>query len=155
MTWFTLPLVHSIFLRPDISTTSDTPSFHQVLRILKQQIDAELPVNEETLEIIDVARSFLIDREYRLINARKNAIEGKKSAIKGGGVSTTANISAATPVQLTPSSSYDPFKRNDAKRRSLTTSFSNMFRRPSSGGKSFVLFAYLWSATFFFRFGVT
>jgi hypothetical protein len=131
-------------LRHDIATTSDTPSFHQVLRILKQQIDAELPVNEETLEIIDWSRSFLIDREYRLINARKNAIEGKKSALKSpGGVTTMANISAATPIQATPSSSYDPFKRNDVKRRSLTSSISSMFRRPSSGGE----FAGFWVVT--------
>lgn len=30
LAWYPLPLTHSIILRPDIPTTSDTPSFHQV-----------------------------------------------------------------------------------------------------------------------------
>lgn len=118
-------------MRPDIPSTSETPSFYQVLKILKQQIDAELPVNEEALEVVDHSRSQLIEREFRLINVRKNAIEISSSS--------TSNISASTPVQLTPSSSYDPFKRNDSKRRSITNSFSNIFRRPSSAGMSTLL----------------
>lgn len=131
--WFPLPLIHAIILRPDIPTTSDTPSFHQVLKILKQQIDAELIVSEEILEVIDVARSFLIDREFRLVNARKNAIEAVKFSRNG------FNSNQASP-QLTPSSSYDPFKRSDSKRKSITTSFSNMFRRPSLAG-NFLIFS--------------
>lgn len=113
-----------------------------MLRILKQQIDAEIPTNEKSLEFIDVARSFLVDREFRLINIRRNAIEASKNTGNRNGQinssynqTTTANLSAGSPVQLTPSSSYDPFKRGDSKRRSLTSSFSNIFRRPSSAGK--------------------
>lgn len=110
-------------------------------------MDAELPVNEDSLELIDNARALLMDREFRLVNVRKNAIEAipnKQQQLNGGGSSSsggygqqpsTANLSATTPVQLTPSSSYDPFKRNDNKRRSITNSFSNMFRRPSAAGK--------------------
>ncbi|CAD7081204.1 unnamed protein product [Hermetia illucens] len=130
--WYPLPLIHSILLRPDIATTSDTPSFHQVLRILKQQIDAELPVTEDSLEIIDVARSFLVDREFRLLNARKNAVESSKNPGKNGSSynqTTYANISATTPPQLTPSSSYDPFRRSDPKRKSFSQSLANVFRR--------------------------
>lgn len=132
---YPLPLTQSVLLRPDIVTTSDTPSFHQVLRILKQQIDAELPVTEDSLEIIDVARSYLIDREFRLINARKVVTD---SGIKNGQrnslqpTSTFANISSSSPVQVTPSSSYDPFRRSDNKRKSFTTSISNMFGRKSN-----------------------
>lgn len=126
---YPLPLIQSILLRPDIPSTTETPSFYQVLKILKQQIDAELPVNEEALEVIDHSRSQLIEREFRLMNVRKNAIEISSSS--------TSNISASTPVQLTPSSSYDPFKRNDNKRRSITNSFSSIFRRPSSAGMYF------------------
>ncbi|XP_053690260.1 FHIP family protein AAEL005291 isoform X2 [Sabethes cyaneus] len=148
LAWFPLPLLHSILLRPDIPTTSDTPSFHQVLKILKQQIDAELPECEESLEIVDVARSFLVDREFRLINMRKNAIEsstggssklvynGAGSSLTGGSgsYSMTSSLSQTTPMQLTPSSSYDPFKRNDTKRKSIGNSFSGFFRRPASSG---------------------
>nr|XP_029721101.1 UPF0518 protein AAEL005291 isoform X2 [Aedes albopictus] len=146
LAWFPLPLLHSILLRPDIPTTSDTPSFHQVLKILKQQIDAELPDCDESLEIVDVARSFLVDREFRLINMRKNAIESNPNSSKllllsggagaSGAVSMTSNLSQTTPMQLTPSSSYDPFKRNDTKRKSISNSFSSIFRRPGSSASS-------------------
>ena len=84
LAWFPLPLIHSLLLRPDIVITSDTPSFHQILRILKQQIDAELPSTEDSMEIIDVARSLLIDREFRLMNSRKNTMETSKNPSKNG-----------------------------------------------------------------------
>lgn len=142
LAWFPLPLIHAIILRPDIPTTTDTPSFYQVLKILKQQIDAELIVTEEILEVIDVARSFLIDREFRLVNARKNAMEAVKFNRNG------FNTNQTSSPQLTPSSSYDPFKRSDSKRKSITTSFSNIFRRPSLAGKNFFLFL-LTKITFF------
>uniref|UniRef100_A0A1I8M832 FHF complex subunit HOOK-interacting protein C-terminal domain-containing protein n=1 Tax=Musca domestica TaxID=7370 RepID=A0A1I8M832_MUSDO len=134
---YPLPLIHSILLRPDIVITTDTPSFHQVLRILKQQIDAELPVVEDSLEIIDVARSYLIDREFRLMNARKATENSPLHVAKTLSApqqqqSTYAHLSASSPVQVTPSSSYDPFKRNDAKRKSISKSFTSMFSRKSS-----------------------
>ncbi|KAH8250698.1 hypothetical protein KR038_008036 [Drosophila bunnanda] len=146
LAWYPLPLIHSLLLRSDIAITSDTPSFHQVLRILKQQIDAELPVTEDSLEIIDVARSSLIDREFRLANARKGN-EGsplhqhnqqQQSATNPGqsqGLlrSAYATLSAATPVQATPTSAYDPFKRADNKRRSISKSITSMFSRKSAG----------------------
>lgn len=130
-----MPLLHSILLRPDIVITSDTPSFHQVLRILKQQIDAELPVVEDSLEIIDVARSYLIDREFRLMNARKASESSPLHVAKSmtSQQSTYAHLSAASPVQVTPSSSYDPFRRNDTKRKSISKSITSMFSRKSNG----------------------
>lgn len=155
LAWYPLPLTHSILLRPDIPTTSDTPSFHQVnsqpvlfkaylsvcficlqlLKILKQQIDAELPVSEDSLELVDVGRFDLVEREFRLVNTRKNAVEGMtKSPARNGFASysqtSTANISATTPPQLTASSSYDPFRRGETKRKSITSSFSSIFKRP-------------------------
>nr|XP_036224862.1 UPF0518 protein GJ17503 isoform X3 [Bactrocera oleae]XP_036224863.1 UPF0518 protein GJ17503 isoform X3 [Bactrocera oleae] len=144
---YPLPLVHSILLRPDIVITSDTPSFHQMLRILKQQIDAELPMCEDSLEIVDVARSYLIDREFRLINARKasdnspvhiakNTLPPQHQQQRLGQQTTFANISSASPVQVTPSSSYDPFRRNDNKRKSISKSITNMFSRKASGGST-------------------
>ncbi|XP_058466827.1 FHIP family protein AAEL005291 isoform X3 [Malaya genurostris] len=141
LAWFPLPLLHSILLRPDIPTTSDTPSFHQVLKILKQQIDAELSDCDESLEIVDVARSFLVDREFQLINMRKNAIESNTGSklplsVTVASVPMTSSMSQTTPMQLTPSSSYDPFKRNDLKRKSISNSFSGFFRRPGSSGGS-------------------
>ena len=128
------------------------------MKILKQQIDAELAVSEESLEVVDLGRSDLVEREFRLVNVRKNAVEGAtKSPSKNGFTSynqtTTANISSTTPPQLTASSSYDPFKRGDTKRKSLTTSFSNMFKRPSSTsstGKEFS-FNILWLQLKFYK----
>lgn len=135
MAWYPLPLVHSILMRPDIPMTSDTPSLHQVLKILKQQIDAELPICEESLEHIDAGRTNLIEREFRLVNARNNnAFEiTKNPGANGIKYSQASNTSSTTPPQLTPSSSYDPFKRAEAKRKSIKTSFKDIFRRPSSG----------------------
>ncbi|SPP82254.1 UPF0518 protein GL19323 isoform X3 [Drosophila guanche] len=148
LAWYPLPLIHSLLLRSDIAITSDTPSFHQVLRILKQQIDAELPVTEDSLEIIDVARSSLIDREFRLVNARKGnensplhynqhqqpqtTSSQQQQQQQGQQRSAYATLSAATPVQATPSSAYDPFKRSDNKRKSISKSISSMFSRRST-----------------------
>ncbi|XP_068144021.1 FHIP family protein GK23746 isoform X1 [Drosophila tropicalis] len=152
LAWYPLPLIHSLLLRSDIVITSDTPSFHQVLRILKQQIDAELPVTEDSLEIIDVARSSLIDREFRLVNARKgneNSPLHQQQSLQhshhlqplptqqqtGAGVqqrSAYATLSAATPVQATPFSAYDPFKRSNNSRRSISKSITSMFSRKST-----------------------
>ncbi|XP_055907885.1 FHIP family protein GJ17503 isoform X2 [Eupeodes corollae] len=149
---YPLPLTQSVLLRPDIVTTSDTPSFHQVLRILKQQIDAELPVTEDSLEIIDVARSYLIDREYRLINARKVISDtglknGQRNSLQP--TSTFANLSSSSPVQVTPSSSYDPFRRSDNKRKSFTTSISSIFgRKPNASSGLSQIYAFFTGSTF-------
>ncbi|XP_030239613.1 UPF0518 protein GI14169 isoform X1 [Drosophila navojoa] len=168
LAWYPLPLIHSLLLRSDIAITSDTPSFHQVLRMLKQQIDAELPVAENSLEIIDVARSYLIDREFRLVNARKISDNSplhhqlqhqhqhhqqhqqlaqtnshtQQQQQQAQQRSTYATLSAATPVQASPTSAYDPFKRSDNKRRSISRSITSMFSRrstsstPASNGNS-------------------
>lgn len=139
---YPLPLVHSILLRPDIPSTSDIPSFYQVLKILKQQIDAELPISEESLEMIDNGRTFLIDREFRLINARKIALEMLKSQNASPASSTSQN------------QSVEPFRRQDGKRRSFGNPITNFFRRPSATsttspaigtqGKNSLIFLGLW-----------
>lgn len=90
--------------------------------MLKQQIDAELPMTEESLEMIDLGRTFLIDREFRLINARKIALESLKSSNKS---------QVASQLQV-----FDPFKRQDAKRKSTGNPIMNIFRRPSAAPAS-------------------
>jgi hypothetical protein len=126
---YPLPLVHSILLRPDIPTTSDIPSFYQVLKILKQQIDAELPMTEESLELIDNGRTFLIDREFRLINARKIALEALKASNKSASQSSPG-------ASTSKAQSLEPFRRSDGKRRSIGNPIMNMFRRPSAAPAS-------------------
>lgn len=76
-------------------------------------------MTEESLEMIDIARTFLIDREFRLINARKIALEALKSNASSG--TNSSNLQ-----------SYDPFKRQDGKRKSIGNPIMNIFRRPSS-----------------------
>jgi hypothetical protein len=120
--------VHSILLRPDIPTTSDIPSFYQVLKILKQQIDAELPMTEDSLELIDVGRTFLIDREFKLINARKIALEALKSTNRNN----ASQPSSSQSNQQSNLQIYDPFKRQDEKRKSSGSSIMNIFRRSSA-----------------------
>lgn len=107
-----------------------------MLKILKQQIDAELPSTDESLEVIDGARSLLVDRENRLLNTRKTAIDAKavRSDFGKTTTTTTSNISASTPPQLTAGSSYDPFKRAEHSRKSIRQSFSSIFKRPGSSG---------------------
>jgi hypothetical protein len=90
------------------------------LKILKQQIDAELPICEESLELIDIGRTFLVDREFRLINARKIALEASKQN----------STSAGSPQSL----SEDALKRYDNKRKS--NPLMNIFRRPASSNIS-------------------
>lgn len=77
-------------------------------------------MTEESLEMIDIGRTFLIDREFRLINARKIALE-------------VASQNSATNSQL---QSYDPFKRQDVKRKSMGNPIMNIFRRPSAAPSS-------------------
>lgn len=152
---FPISVLHTILIRPDIPTTSDVPSFHQVranflhkkylklilnitfqvLKILKQQIDAELPITETTLDYVEIAKSYLIEREHRLTNARKNAIDANKQ--------NNRSIANNAQLQLTPSSSYDPFNRNERTKKSLTNTLNTFFRRPNSAGMLF------WNRHFF------
>lgn len=100
-------------------------------------------MTEESLELIDTSRSQLIEREFRLVNGRRMAIETAGSHKNGGNVMLNSVGSATTPPQVTASSSYDPFRRGETKRRSITSSFSNIFKRPSNAGKimvSYILF---------------
>jgi hypothetical protein len=130
-----LPLVHSILLRPDIATTSDIPSFYQVLKILKQQIDAELPMTEDSLELIDNGRTFLIDREFKLINARKIALEALKASSSSSSFSGTSQVASSSQASQ-QSQSNDSFKRQDEKRKSSSNSIMSIFRRSSNANNT-------------------
>ena len=68
--------------------------------------------------MIDIGRTFLIDREYKLINARKLAVEALKGA---PGQATTNQMQT-----------YDPFKRQDSIKRKMTNPFASMFSRKNS-----------------------
>lgn len=73
-----------------------------------------MPPKSDCIDAIKFARRFLLERETRLVNARRNAVD-KDS------------------VQTTSLDNNDQFQRNGSKRRSLNlSSISSMFgRRPS------------------------
>lgn len=86
----------------------------QIIGSLKQKIDEYMMHKPDCVNLIRYARIFLLERETRLVNARRNAVD--KTAM------------AQHVVELN-----DPFQRNGPKRRSLNlASFSNMFGRRAS-----------------------
>lgn len=66
----------------------------------------------EKLALVQYARSFLLDRETRLVNARKHALEKNSSLCNSNGSDSSTNES---------------FQRNGPKRRSITSSLSSSF----------------------------
>lgn len=86
----------------------------QIIGSLKQKIDEYMLQKADCVALIRYARNFLLDRETRLVNARRTAVE--KSA------------APSQPVEMN-----DPFQRNGPKRRSLNlSSISSMFGRRHS-----------------------
>lgn len=142
LAWYPFTILHSVLLRPDIIITSQMPSFHQILAILKQQIDAELPINCESLEVVNKARLFLINRENYLLQIRKgveninissninsnnNIINVEKSSTLLSDMSNRGNHSK------TFSSLYDSFRRRNSKSKNFGQSIVNIFSRKSNG----------------------
>lgn len=102
-------LDHSLVLQPDV------PSLFQIIGATKQKIDEYMNRQTDSKSLINQARSFLQERETRLVNARRSALESRNS------VGTTTTVDT-----------FESFQRNGPKRRSFTSplsSFSNMFTR--------------------------
>lgn len=82
-------------------------------------------MTEDSLELVDVGRTFLIDREFKLINARKIALEALKLSNRNNtSQSSSSQINQQSNLQI-----FDPFKRHDEKRKSSGNSIMNIFRR--------------------------
>ncbi|XP_046748145.1 FHIP family protein CPIJ015043-like isoform X2 [Diprion similis] len=112
------PLLRSFLLNHSLVFQPSIRSLLQVLASLKHKIDQFLSRHHDIHQLVEQARTFLIGREDRLVNARKNALE--------------ASAQAPTPRRY--SSASEPFTRGEPKRRSLTSSLSQIFKR--SGGYS-------------------
>ncbi|XP_035740057.1 UPF0518 protein GI14169-like isoform X2 [Vespa mandarinia] len=110
------PLLQSFLLNHSLVFQPSIRSLFQVLASLKRKIDQYLFKHDNVDLLVDQARSFLIGREDRLVNARKNALEA------------TAQFACSKRNSLTS----DSFLRGEPKRRSLTSSFTQMFRRASN-----------------------
>jgi len=105
-------LDHSLVLQPDV------PSLFQIIGSTKQKIDEYMSRQSDSGNLIRQARIFLQERETRLVNARRNALDSRNSI-----------------VSTNSTESFESFQRNGSKRKSFTSSlssFSNMFgKRPS------------------------
>ncbi|XP_046815161.1 FHIP family protein GI14169-like isoform X3 [Vespa crabro] len=69
------PLLQSFLLNHSLVFQPSIRSLFQVLASLKRKIDQYLFKHDNVDLLVDQARSFLIGREDRLVNARKNALE--------------------------------------------------------------------------------
>ncbi|XP_033309593.1 UPF0518 protein AAEL005291-like isoform X4 [Bombus bifarius] len=115
------PLLQSFLLNHSLVFQPSIRSLFQVLASLKHKIDQFLSQHNSIDILVEQARLFLINREDKLVNARKNALEAAAHS-----VSTKRN-----------SLSGEPFSRGENKRWSLTSSFTQMLRRSSgSSGPS-------------------
>ncbi|RZB39943.1 UPF0518 domain containing protein -like [Asbolus verrucosus] len=105
------PLLRTYLLDDSLVLQPNVPSLFQIIGSLKQSIDEYMSRRSDSGSLIKAAKDFLVDRETRLINARRNTLEKSSS------------------VCVEP----EPFQRNEPKRRSLNLpSITSMFgRRPS------------------------
>lgn len=100
-------LSHKLVLQPNVR------SLFQVIGALKQRIDEYMSQHIDSEYEIRQAKYFLIERETKLFNTRKKTVEGNSAPVNN-------SLTIA-----------DPFRRDEPKRRSLTSSLSSMFRRVS------------------------
>ncbi|XP_043267925.1 FHIP family protein CG3558 isoform X2 [Venturia canescens] len=97
------PLLQSFLLNHSLVFQPSIRSLLQVLASLKHKIDQYLSKIEDIDQLVEQARTFLIGREDRLVNARKNALEA----------------AAQSPQMKRTVSASEPFTRGEPKRRSL------------------------------------
>ncbi|CAD1476528.1 unnamed protein product, partial [Heterotrigona itama] len=115
------PLLQSFLLNHSLVFQPSIRSLFQVLASLKHKIDQFLSQHNNVDILVEQARLFLINREDKLVNARKNVLEA-------------AAHSAPTKRN---SLSGESFSRGENKRWSLTSSFTQMLKRSSgSSGPS-------------------
>ncbi|XP_053615503.1 FHIP family protein GJ17503 isoform X2 [Plodia interpunctella] len=107
------PLLTSLLLCPAMALQPNVPSLFQILSKLKEELDELTNALENIDDLVDKARVFLIQREMALVKSRVPASEENHPE---------------TP----PKPEESPFRRMESKRRSISTSLSNMFGRRSS-----------------------
>ncbi|XP_045503869.1 FHIP family protein AGAP011705 isoform X1 [Colias croceus] len=102
---FPAPLLVSLLLCPAF-ILPNLPTLYQILNKLREEIDELLEGMDNIPELVDMARVFLIQREMALVRRALSNDDNK-----------------AQKAQT------DTFQRTESKRRSLSSSFSNMFGR--------------------------
>ncbi|XP_063832443.1 FHIP family protein GH13096 isoform X1 [Ostrinia nubilalis] len=113
------PLLTSLLLCPSYMLPPNVPSLYQILSKLRDEVDELTTGLDNTMELVDKARVFLIQREMALVNSRGPTNEDSQAR----------NDSPTQKIE-----EVSPFRRVETKRRSLSSSFSSMFGRktPSS-----------------------
>ncbi|XP_014216802.1 UPF0518 protein AGAP011705 isoform X2 [Copidosoma floridanum] len=123
------PLLQSFLLNHSLVFQPSIKYLFQVLASLKHKIDGfTMKQPEDAISVlVEQARVFLISRENRLVNARKNVLEAaaqfpspKKNHAGGESGHSGAPVSMPTNRALEP------------KRRSLTSSLTQIFRKSNS-----------------------
>ncbi|XP_011143844.1 UPF0518 protein AAEL005291 isoform X2 [Harpegnathos saltator] len=112
---YSQPLLQSFLLNHSLIFQPSIRSLFQVLASLKHKIDNFLSKYNNVDLLVEQARLFLINREEKLINARKNVLDA------------AAQSSTIKRHSLTG----ELFIRGELKRKSLTSSFTQIFRRSS------------------------
>ncbi|XP_068619966.1 FHIP family protein GH13096-like isoform X2 [Battus philenor] len=108
------PLLASLLVCPGFMLQPNVPSLYQILHKLKEEVDELTSGLENKDELVDKARVFLVQREMSLVKARSQASDDRQARATETG-STRRDES--------------PFRRTESKRRSFSSSFSNMFGR--------------------------
>ncbi|KAL0868371.1 hypothetical protein ABMA27_007888 [Loxostege sticticalis] len=113
------PLLTSLLLCPSFVLQPNVPSLYQILSKLRDEVDELTTGLDNTMELVDKARVYLIQREMALVNTRGPTNDDGQAR---------TDSAAQKPEEVSP------FKRVESKRRSLSSSLSNMFGRktPSS-----------------------
>ncbi|XP_020287786.1 UPF0518 protein GJ17503-like isoform X2 [Pseudomyrmex gracilis] len=113
------PLLQSFLLNHSLVFQPSIRSLFQVLASLKHKIDQFLSKHNNVELLVEQARSFLISREDKLVNARKNAIE--------------AAAQSSSVTRQKHSLAGESFAIGEARRKSLTLSFTQIFKRTGVG----------------------
>ncbi|XP_041983152.1 FHIP family protein CG3558 isoform X2 [Aricia agestis] len=109
---FPTPIIAAL-LCPGFVLQPNVPSLFQILKKLKEELDELTNGLTNAGELIDKARVFLVQREMALVSRSHNDGAAQKPS------------SPARP------SEESPFRRTESKRRSFSSSFSNMFGKKS------------------------
>ncbi|CAH0731765.1 unnamed protein product, partial [Brenthis ino] len=108
------PLLTAMLLCPGSALQPNVPSLFQILSRLKEELDELTDGLENSSELVDKARVFLIQREMTLANSRAQTNDESQAHAQS------------------PRRDESPFRRAESKRRSFSSSLSNMFNRKTS-----------------------
>ncbi|XP_073959855.1 FHIP family protein AGAP011705-like isoform X2 [Choristoneura fumiferana] len=113
-------LLPALLLPAERTLQPSVPSLYQILSKLKDELDELTSGLDNTPELLDKARVFLIQREMLLVKAR----------------APPADQAQSNNVGSSPRAEESPLRRGETKRRSLSSSFTNMFGRRLSASPS-------------------